>query len=318
MKVVRTPDKRFENLPDFPFEPHYVDVDEIRIHYVDEGPKEASEVILMMHGQPSWCYLYRHMIPPLVKTGFRCVAPDLVGYGRSDKPAEASDYTYRNQINWLTKWMQSIDLKDITLYCQDWGSLIGLRIAIEHQERFKRIILANGGLPTGFAAERWPHLVAPFFRWVKLVKLFSPTKSHSKYNYIFPAYVSRSIQGGTTRKLSDEELNAYEAPFPADEFLTAPRNMPSLVPMSRDNVESKPNVDAMDKYTKEWTKPFLTAFSTNDTTFRGGHIWWQKNIPGSNLPTVKHKMIRKAAHFLQEDKGPEIAEVIINFIKNNP
>ena len=318
MKVLRTPDERFENLPDFPFEPHYVDVDEVRIHYLDEGPKDASEVILMMHGQPSWCYLYRHMIPPLVKAGFRCVAPDLVGYGRSDKPTEESDYTYRNQLNWLIKWMLSIDLKNVTLYCQDWGSLIGLRIAIEHQERFKRIVLANGGLPTGFAAERWPHLVAPFFRWVKLVKMFSKTKSHSKYNFIFPVYVSRSIQGGTTRKLSEEELYAYDAPYPEDEFLTGPRTMPSRVPMSRDNPESKPNEIAMNRYTKEWTKPFLTAFSTQDPTFRGGHIWWKNNVPGAKLPTVKHKMIRKANHFLQDDKPVEIAEGIINFINNNP
>jgi len=317
MKVLRTPDERFENLLDYSFEPHYTELDEgLRIHYVDEGPSDA-EIILMMHGQPTWSYLYRNMIPPLLKAGFRCVAPDLVGYGRSDKPTEASDYTYQNQINWLTKWLLSIDLKDITLYCQDWGSLIGLRIAIEHQERFNRIVLANGSLPTGFETERWPNLMKPFFRWVNLTKVLSKKKSYSKYNYIFPAYVSWAIQGGTTRKLSEEELNAYEAPFPEDEFLTGPQIMPSRVPMLRDNLESKNNDAARAKY-KKWTKPFLTAFSTQDLTFKGAHIWWQKYVPGANLPTVKHKMIRKAAHFLQDDKPVEISESIIDFIKNNP
>ncbi len=317
MKVLRTPDERFENLLDFPYEPHYVELDDrIRIHYLDEGPRDG-EIILMMHGQPSWCYLYRHMIPPLVKEGFRCVAPDLVGYGRSDKPTEASDYSYQNQITWLTKWMQTVDLKDITLYCQDWGSLIGLRIAIENQERFKRIVLANGSLPTGFETNRWPQLMQPFFRWVSIAKNISKVKSYSKYNFIFPAYVSNAIQSATTRKLSEEELNAYEAPFPENDFLTAVRIMPSLVPMISDNIECKPNEDAREEY-KKWTKPFLTAFSTQDVTFKGAHIWWQKYVPGANLPTVKHKMIRKAGHFLQDDKPVEIAKGIIDFIKNNP
>jgi haloalkane dehalogenase len=149
MKLLRTPDERFDNLPDFPFEPHYIEVDDIRIHYLDEGPPNAAEVILLLHGEPAWCFLYRHMIPPLVEAGYRCVAPDLVGFGRSDKPSQKSDFTYRKQIDWTTNWMISLDLKDITLFCHDWGSLIGLRMAIENQERFKRIILSNGGLPTG-------------------------------------------------------------------------------------------------------------------------------------------------------------------------
>jgi len=148
MNLLRTPDERFENLPDFPFEPHYIEVDKIRIHYVDEGSND-DEVILLMHGEPSWSFLYRHMIPPLVKAGFRVVAPDLVGLGRSDKPTEQTDHTYRRHVEWMTKWMVSLDLKNITLFCQDWGSLIGLRMAIENQDRFKRIVLSNGGLKNG-------------------------------------------------------------------------------------------------------------------------------------------------------------------------
>ena len=145
---MRTPDERFEDLPDFTFEPHYLEVDEIRIHYVDEGPKDA-EVILLMHGEPSWSFLYRHMIPIFMKAGFRTVAPDLVGFGRSDKLTEQSDHTYCKHVEWMTKWVKLLDLQNITLFCQDWGSLIGLRVAIENQDRFSRIVLSNGGLPTG-------------------------------------------------------------------------------------------------------------------------------------------------------------------------
>ncbi|MBY9018754.1 MAG: alpha/beta fold hydrolase, partial [Candidatus Lokiarchaeota archaeon] len=148
MKILRTPDDRFMDLIDFPFEPRYQEVDGIRIHYLDEGFND-SEVILLMHGEPSWSFLYRYMIPLLVDAGFRVVAPDLVGFGRSDKPAEQTDHTYRKHVDWMTKWLLSLDLRNITLFCQDWGSLIGLRIAIENQDRFKRIVLSNGGLPTG-------------------------------------------------------------------------------------------------------------------------------------------------------------------------
>ena len=148
MKLLRTPDKYFENLPDFPFEPHYVEVDGIRMHYLDEGPPDG-EIILMLHGEPAWCYLYRRMIPGLSEAGFRCVAPDLIGFGRSDKPSEQSDYTYGKQVKWMTKFVELLDLQKINLYCNDWGSLIGLRVAIENEERFTRIVLSNGGLPTG-------------------------------------------------------------------------------------------------------------------------------------------------------------------------
>ena len=148
MKLLHTPEERFDNIPDFPYEPQYLEVDGIRIHYLDEGPK-SQECVLLMHGEPSWCFLYRHMIPILVKAGYRTLAPDLVGFGRSDKPTEQNDHTYRKHVEWITKWVELVDLQKVTLFCQDWGSLIGLRVAIENQERFSRIVLSNGGLPTG-------------------------------------------------------------------------------------------------------------------------------------------------------------------------
>ena len=184
MKLLRTPDERFENLPDFPYKPHYLEIDKIRIHYVDEGPKDA-EVIFLLHGEPSWSFLYRHMIPILVNAGFRTVAPDLVGFGRSDKPTEQEDHTYAKHVNWITKLVKSLDLKRITLFCQDWGSLIGLRVALENQDRFSRIVLSNGGLPTGEQG-----MTDAFLTWRK----FSREAPRFDIGFL--------IQGATTTKLS--------------------------------------------------------------------------------------------------------------------
>jgi len=297
MKLLRTPDERFENLPDFPYEPHYLEVDEIRIHYVDEGPKDA-EVILLMHGEPSFSFLYRHMIPILVKAGFRTVVPDLVGFGRSDKPTEQEDHTYAKHVNWMTKLVKSLDLKRITLFCQDWGSLIGLRVAIENQDRFSRIVLSNGGLPTGEQG-----MTEAFLTW-------------RKFSRESPAFdVGRLIQGATTTKLSREVRNAYDAPFPDDSFKAGARILPSLVPINTDDPEHKTNKKAMEQFRK-WEKPFLTAFSDSDPVTRGGDRFWQDNIPGAK--DQKHTTIKNAGHFVQEDKGPELANLIIEFIKDNP
>ncbi len=298
MKLLRTPDERFKNLPDFPFEPHYLEVDEIRIHYVDEGPKDA-EVLLLIHGEPSWSYLYRHMIPILVKAGYRTVAPDLVGFGRSDKPTEQSDHTYRKHVEWITKWMKSLDLKRITLFCQDWGSLIGLRVAIENQDRFSRIVLSNGGLPTGEQT-----MSEAFSNWRKF------SREAKKFD------IKRVVQGATTTKLSKEIREAYDAPFPDDSYKAGARIMPSLVPISKDDPEHEVNKKAFGEYLTNWKKPFLTAFSDMDPITRGGEKPWQDFCPGAK--GQKHTTIKNAGHFVQEDKGPELANVMIEFIKNNP
>ncbi|MFX1376735.1 MAG: haloalkane dehalogenase [Promethearchaeota archaeon] len=297
MKLLRTPDERFENLPEFPFEPNYLEVDKIRIHYVDEGPKKA-EVILLLHGEPSWSFLYRRMIPILVKAGFRTIAPDLVGFGRSDKPTEQEDHTYARHVNWMAKLVKMLNLKTITLFCQDWGSLIGLRVAIENQDRFRRIVLSNGGLPTGEQ---------------KMNEAFLNWRKFSRESPVFN--VGRLIQEATTTELTKEIIQAYDAPFPDDAFKAGVRIMPSLVPISTDDPEHKANKNAIDKFRK-WKNPFLTAFSDSDPITSGGQRFWQKHIPGAI--DQKHIIIQNAGHFVQEDKGPELAEIIIEFIKDNP
>ena len=297
MKILSTPEEMFENLPDFPFEPHFIDIDGINIHYLDEGPR-GTECILLMHGEPSWCFLYRHMIPILTKAGYRTLTPDLVGFGRSDKPTEKKDHTYRNHVDWITKWAKILDLQKITLFCQDWGSLIGLRVAIENQERFSRIILSNGGLPTGEQ-----RMTEAFSNWREFSR--TATKFH----------VGRIIQGATTTKLSRDIINAYNAPFPDETFKAGARILPSLVPISKDDPEHQPNKKAIEQFGK-WEKPFLTAFSDGDPITRGGDRFWQENVPGAQ--GQEHTTIKNAGHFVQEDKGPELAHLIIEFIKNNP
>lgn len=297
MKLLRTPDERFENLPDFPYKPNYLEVDGIRIHYVDEGPR-SPECVLLMHGEPSWCFLYRHMIPILTKAGYRTLTPDLVGFGRSDKPTKKSDHTYRKHIEWMTKWVKLLDLQKITLFCQDWGSLIGLRVAIENQERFSRIVLSNGGIPTG--KQRQPDA---FLNWRE------SSRTATKF------YVGRVVQAGTITKLPRNVIKAYDAPFPDDTFKSGARIMPSLVPISKDDPEHEANKNAREQYF-QWKKPFLTAFSDGDPITRGGYRFWQENVPGAKGQS--HTTIKNAGHFIQEDKGPELADLIIKFIENNP
>ena len=297
MKLLRTPDERFENLPDFPYEPHYLEIDKIRIHYVDEGPKDA-EVMLLMHGEPSWSFLYRHMIPKLTKAGFRTVAPDLVGFGRSDKPTEKEDHTYAKHVKWVTKLVKSLDLKRITLFCQDWGSLIGLRVAIENKDHFSRIVLSNGGLPTGEQP-----LSEAFLNW----RRFSRETPNFDIKFV--------IQAGTTTQLTDNILAGYDAPFPDDAYKAGARILPSLVPISSDDPEHEANKKAFEEFGK-WEKPFLTAFSDSDPITRGGDRFWQEYVPGAR--GQNHTTIKDAAHFVQEDKGPELAQLMIEFIRNNP
>lgn len=299
MKLLRTPDRRFKNLPDFPFEPHYIvlEPEGIRIHYVDEGPADADP-ILLIHGEPSWAFLYRHMIPILINAGHRVLAPDLIGFGRSDKPTEQTDHTYRKHVNWITQWVKKLDLDRITLFCQDWGSLIGLRVAIENQARFSRIVLSNGGLPTGEQRMR-----DAFLAWRK----FSRETKVFDLQFI--------IQGGTKSHLPRRVLKAYDAPFPDETYKAGPRIMPSLVPISTDDPEHEANKRAIEEFQK-WTKPFLTAFADSDPITRGGDKFFQEYVPGAK--GQKHTTIKNAAHFVQEDAGPELANIIIKFIKDNP
>jgi haloalkane dehalogenase len=293
MEFRRTPDERFENLPGYPFEPHYVQLAELRIHYVDEGPRRAAPVV-MLHGEPSWSYLYRKMIPIVAGAGHRVVAPDLVGFGRSDKPLAREDYTYQNHVDWMRELLfDQLDLTGITLVGQDWGGLIGLRLAAEHPERFARIVAANALLPTG---DENP---GPAF------------EAWKKYSQEVPDFrAGRIVSGATATELSDAVCAAYDAPFPDESYKAGARQFPLLVPVTPDDPAAPANRAAW-KVLRKWEKPFLTAFSDGDPITRPFAESFQQ-IPGA--AGQPHVTIEGAAHFLQEDKGEALARVVNDFI----
>jgi haloalkane dehalogenase len=293
MEVLRTPDERFENLPGYDFEPHYVEINGLRVHYLDEGPADAAPVLLL-HGEPSWCYLYRKMIPVLVKAGHRCVAPDFAGFGRSDKPAGRDDYTYQFHVDMIASFIERMDLRDITLVCQDWGGLIGLRVAAEHEGRFARIVAANTFLPTGDIPPG-----EAFLRWQK----FSQEVPELQ--------IGRIINGGCVTELPGEVIAAYEAPFPEERYKAGARAFPALVPTRPDDPASEANRKAWEVL-RRWEKPFLTAFSDSDPITRGGDRAFQSLVPGTK--GQPHTTIAGGGHFLQEDKGEELAAVVVDFI----
>ena len=298
MDVVRTPDERFRDLPGYPFEPHYVDVPDgdggsLRVHYVDEGPPGADPV-LMMHGEPSWSYLYRKMVPVVVAAGLRPVVPDLVGFGRSDKPARRADYTYQRHVDWMRALMESLDLRSITLVGQDWGGLIGLRLVAEHGERFARVVAANTFLPTG---DRDP---GPAF------------KAWQQYSQETPNFHAGGIvKGGCVSELAADVIDAYNAPFPDDSYKEGARQFPMLVPTSPDDPASEPNRKAWEQLSR-WDKPFLTAFSDSDPVTAGADRVLQESVPGAK--GQPHTTIAGGGHFLQEDKGEELAGVVVDFV----
>ncbi len=290
--VLRTPDACFAQLPDFPWQPRYTEIGGLRIACVDEGPRDAP-VVLLMHGEPTWSFLYRTMIPPLLQAGYRVVAPDLVGFGRSDKPARRSDHSYGNQVAWMNAWLQAVDLRDVTLFCQDWGSLIGLRMVVDAPDRFSRIVLANGGLPTGGGQPP-----RAFLLW----------RAFARFSPWFP--IGRIVAFGCARALSRPEIAGYNAPFPTRRHRLAARLMPGFVPTTPEDPQAQNNRAAWDFY-QRWTKPFLTLFSSRDPVTRGGHAVWQQRVPGAQ--GQPHAITRGAGHFLQEDKGPELAQAIIGW-----
>ena len=293
MSNLRTPEARFEGLPDYPFVSNYLEIGGLRMHYVDEG-NALAPVVLLLHGEPSWSYLYRHMIPVLTSAGFRAVAPDLIGFGKSDKPARIDDYSYKSHVDWTKTFLQTLDLKGITLFGQDWGALIGLRIATEEEARFDRIVIGNGFLPTG---DRKPNLA---FRIWKAFALYSPW---------FP--IGRIVDAGCAGKLPGDVIAAYNAPFPAAQYKAGARAFPRLVPMSPSDPAAPANRAAWEVL-RHWQKPFLTTFSTGDPIMGGLDRIFHKQVPGcANQP---HATLRDAGHFLQEDKGPELAKIIVDFI----
>jgi haloalkane dehalogenase len=295
MNALRTPDDRFDGLPDFPFEPHYTELaDGLRVHHVDEGPRDAAPVLLM-HGEPSWSFLYRTMIPVLTAAGHRCVAPDLVGFGRSDKPAAQSDYTYQRHVDWMQELLFGhLDLRDITFFGQDWGGLVGLRLVAAEPDRFARVVVGNTGLPTG---DRPPN--AAFLAWQKF------SQESPKFD------IGRIIAGGCASPLSDEVVAAYDAPFPDDSYKAGARIFPSLVPTSVDDPAHVANTKAWEVL-RAFDKPFLCAFSDRDPVTGGGERQFIGHVAGT--AGQPHTTIEGGGHFLQEDKGPELARVIVDFI----
>jgi haloalkane dehalogenase len=293
---LRTPDERFVDLPDFPFAPHYAQVPGgLRMHYLDEGPAGAS-VVVLLHGEPSWSFLYRKMIPVLTEAGHRVIAPDLIGFGRSDKPLARTDHTYERHVEWVRSLLfDHLDLTDVTLFAQDWGGLIGLRVVAENPDRFARVAIGNTGLPTGDQA-----MPEAFREWLAM-------------SQEAPVFASgRIVQGGTVSRLPPEVVAAYEAPFPDSTYKAGARVMPALVPITPDDPASEANRAAW-AVLMEWRKPFLTLFSDRDPVTGGLDEAFRTRVPGAE--GQPHHTITDAGHFLQEDKGEELAERLVRFIR---
>jgi len=300
MQTLRTPDDRFDDVPDFDYAPIYSEIPDgeggtLRVAWISDGPQDADPV-LMRHGEPSWSYLYRKMIPILVDAGHRAICPDLVGFGRSDKPTRIEDHTYARHVEWMRALaFDVLDLRDVTLVGQDWGGLIGLRLAAEHPERFARVVVANTGLPNGEQpmAEIW---------W----RFREAITTAPEIN------VGWFVQGGCRQQMSDEVRAGYDAPFPSDEYCAGPRAMPGLVPTSPDDPAAAANKAAWAKLSVSPT-PMLVAFSDSDPITGPMGAIFQREMRGAQ--GIDHPVIRGAGHFLQEDAGEELAGHIVEFLR---
>ncbi len=295
MKSLRTPDEYFQNLEDYPFEPNYFSTrDGLRMHFVDEGPKE-SPVVLLLHGEPTWSFLYRKMIPVFLDKGFRVIAPDLIGFGKSDKPTQADDYSYASHQSWLEELLNYLDLTDIHLFCQDWGGLLGLRILADQHENFHKVVASNTFLPIG----KGPVSEA-FLKW----QAFAAKTPKMD--------IGRIVQQGSTSELSEKVVSAYNAPFPSEEYKAGAKIFPSLVPTRSDDPGVAENIDAWEVL-KKLEIPFLTLFGEFDLITKGGEGYFQKVIPGAK--NQNHEIL-PAGHFIQEDLGAELAKKVSEFFKS--
>ena len=299
MHTLRTPDDRFENLPGYNFEPNYATIPDqdggtLRVHYIDEGDPHAAPVLLM-HGEPSWAYLYRDMVGPLVAAGYRVIVPDQVGFGRSDKPAEQSDYTYARHVAWMSSLIfDHLDLSSVTLFCQDWGGLIGLRLLTAEPDRFANVAVSNTGLPDGSGP---------------MSEAFSSWQEFSKTADDFP--VGFIINMATTSDLSDDVIAAYDAPFPDDTYKSGARIWPSLVPTSPDDPEAPAQRDAWEVL-KAFDRPVVCCFSSEDPITKGGEAAFIGRVAGTEGQA--HTTVEGAGHFLQEDASPQLVDILIQLI----
>jgi len=300
-EILRTPEERFDDLPDYDFKPHYTEIEDpehgaLRMHHVDEGPRDGA-VVLLLHGEPTWSYLYRAMIPPLAAAGFRVLAPDFIGFGKSDKPAARDAYSYLGHVTWMKDWLDRLALRDITLFGQDWGGLIGLRLVAEHPELFARVMIGNTALPTG------EHDLGEAF------------KQWREYSQASPSFnIGGIVSRGTVRGLTEREIAAYDAPFPDERHKAGARAFPVLVPATRDDPAASAQRAAWESLGR-FQKPFLTCFSDKDMIMKGGERIFQKRVPGA--AGQPHFITENAAHFLQEDAGPLLAEKLIAFARSD-
>lgn len=292
MEILRTPEERFANLPGWPYESRRADVGEgLSMAYVDEGPRDGRPVLLL-HGEPSWSYLYRSMIGPIADAGLRVVAPDLIGFGRSDKPASVEDYTYANHMRWLTALVVDVlDLRDVVLFGQDWGGLLGLRLAAEHEDRFGAIVASNTFLPTGDRP-----LGEGFERW----RDFALTVPELPIGHI--------VNGGATRDLTPDEIAAYDAPFPDESYKSGARKFPALVPASPEDPAAPANRAAWEVL-QRWEKPFVCAFGDRDPITAGADRVLAQLVPGA--AGRDHVTLEGAGHFSQEDAGARLAAIVV-------
>ena len=340
MDTLRTPDECFANLPGYPYEPNYTEIPDgeggtLRIHHVDEGPSDGP-VVLCMHGQPTWSYLYRKMIPVLVDAGLRVLAPDLVGFGRSDKPSRRQDYSYNRQVGWLTAWLKANDVQGATLVGQDWGGLIGLRMAAENPARFAAIVAANTGLPLALdmpedrlrAVKEFlkPSTPTPTMQeMAAALGSMDPGARERKFAYWqkwtwetadlpIGMLVGMSVAGAGGGALTPEEAAAYDAPFPDPSYKMGTRAMPTQVPLLPDAPCVAEQAAAW-KVFREWDKPFLCAFTDNDPVTRGGDALFRERVPGAQ--GQPHRTIEGGGHFLQEGRGEVLARIVSDFVRAN-
>ena len=297
MAVLRTPDERFKDLPDYNFAPHYHEVEDarlgtLRLHYLDEGPEDGP-VVLCLHGEPSWCYLYRKMIPVFAQAGMRVLAPDLMGFGRSDKPDQRSDYSYRAHVDWITDWFRAMDVSGVTLLGQDWGGLIGLRLLTENADRFARFSLANTALPTGDTP-----INDAFMNW--------RTFSQEDPDFDTGMICNELGSGG----LSEAEMDAYRAPFPSEQYKAGARQFPVLVPISPDDPAREDNLAAW-QVLDSWDKPALMCFSDGDPILGEGYQVFLDRVPGTR---GQPHVTLNGGHFVQNTDGPRWAQTVIDWI----
>tara|TARA_B100001113_G_scaffold245173_1_gene201721 strand:- start:753 stop:1640 length:888 start_codon:yes stop_codon:yes gene_type:complete len=293
MSILRTPESRFENLKDFNFEPNYLELghksESMRMHYLDEN-KDSNDVVLLLHGEPTWCYLYRHIIPILAKAGKRVIAPDLIGFGKSDKLTNKEDYTYANHIMWVSQLFDHLQLDNVVLFAQDWGGLIGLRILAENPEKFSGLVVSNSGLPVGSGASEG------FKQWLNY------SQTVEDFN------AGKIVYQGSLKALDNYEIDAYNAPFPDDSFKVAARVFPTIVPITKEHAEVEENIKAWEVL-KQFDRPTVAIFGEHDASFKGGDKYIIEKIAGAK--GMNHQRIN-AGHFSQENQPELIAETILS------